>query len=320
MYYFRDIRRYKQLDKKDQILSRDSNAVLITIGQCINWGFIPDGKDKTIERLENALALEMVIDNMSFSDLGFKQSDKSSLKMYFWDPLDFTWEEIASSRDDDTLSGMVTKTGTYAIGIVQKISQDTIPPTISQIFPGNTSIKEDTFPIISAKIEDDPNGVGIDYSKGELHVNDNPYIFTIYPDENKILFDYSEIAGNNISGDFEVKIIAYDFNGNSTEEVFSFYYEPTGVKPIPASEISLSAYPNPVGNTLNVEYTLEEPSKIKLEMYDLSGKIVFDSGYSVQNKGHHNKMIALNHLPQGAYRVVLKTEKKYYSLLIVKAE
>ena len=75
--------------------------------------------------------------------------------------------------------------------------------------------------------------------------------------------------------------------------------------------IGLNLYPNPFNNTANIDYTLLQPQKVEVGLYNLLGQKIVELKNENQGAGENKITIdgsALK-LSKGLYLVVLKTEK-----------
>lgn len=68
----------------------------------------------------------------------------------------------------------------------------------------------------------------------------------------------------------------------------------------------ISIYPNPFGNTANVNFNLKENSNVVLSVFDLVGKKVYENNYSELLSGNQNLVISSNDLQSGLYFVTLQ--------------
>jgi hypothetical protein len=77
-----------------------------------------------------------------------------------------------------------------------------------------------------------------------------------------------------------------------------------------ATQLStIKFYPNPVIDIANFEYTLNKASKVTVNIFDISGRLLNSVSYGTQISGKHKSEINLNDLPSGAYFLQLQTEE-----------
>ncbi len=64
---------------------------------------------------------------------------------------------------------------------------------------------------------------------------------------------------------------------------------------------SISVYPNPAGDYIMIEYTLQKEEKLNMELFDLSGKLILSMPTENLSTGFHSSRLALNELDKGFY-------------------
>lgn len=80
----------------------------------------------------------------------------------------------------------------------------------------------------------------------------------------------------------------------------------------------LNCYPNPVENTLFVNYTLEEQSEIIFSIHNSLGLSIYQSTPVFQEKGNHTQTINLSGEIIGAYTLYIKTGNQIIKEVIIK--
>ena len=121
--------------------------------------------------------------------------------------------------------------------------------------------------------QDDINGVGLFYENtdGEATTDDFGFVVTT-PDGGYLATDYHDII---ITEDAVVS------NGN-----------------VSVLEDNLSVFPNPTDGDLNVRWTASVNRDLRLELFDLNGRVLFHSAVS---GGARNAVVAMGELPAGVY-------------------
>ena len=77
---------------------------------------------------------------------------------------------------------------------------------------------------------------------------------------------------------------------------------------------NLSVYPNPASGNVSISFTTSVTSKTKLELYDMSGKLVKNLYEGVLSKNARQKLeLQTESLPAGIYIVSLQTGNKIVS-------
>ncbi|MBK8556454.1 MAG: T9SS type A sorting domain-containing protein [Lewinellaceae bacterium] len=89
---------------------------------------------------------------------------------------------------------------------------------------------------------------------------------------------------------------------------------PPGLNPTPAHEISgnlsdLSVFPNPIGNQVLAQYFLERPGDVRVEVYDLNGRLIDTTSLPSQDAGEHFWEADCNAWIPGVYLLLLRDEQ-----------
>ncbi len=92
-----------------------------------------------------------------------------------------------------------------------------------------------------------------------------------------------------------------------------------GTKEIEAPVLSLSLFPNPVSEQLNLDYTLDNPAQVMINVYDLHGRLVRNLLQPVErHPGDHHETLSIgNSFSPGTYIVTLESKYWRKSLEIV---
>lgn len=96
---------------------------------------------------------------------------------------------------------------------------------------------------------------------------------------------------------------------------------PNGLDSTPSgSADSFTCFPNPADNYVQVQYTLEASSKVKVSLVNSLGAIVLSNNESYQDSGEHRVQFKTEHLPAGTYTLHFEsnTSSLYKKLIIVK--
>jgi len=80
---------------------------------------------------------------------------------------------------------------------------------------------------------------------------------------------------------------------------------------------NLKFYPNPFSNHINFEFELKEPSNTKLEIFDITGKLIKTIVNTKLPSQKHQFSFTQNHLPDGVYYFHFSTEKHNQSGKII---
>ncbi len=95
----------------------------------------------------------------------------------------------------------------------------------------------------------------------------------------------------------------------------------TGVKPVAnTGMIIFNCYPNPSINEVVLQYYLDQPSKIAINITDMSGRIIYDETTKEQPNGVNISEINTSGFPDGAYIISLKSDNGVYTKKIIKGK
>lgn len=95
-------------------------------------------------------------------------------------------------------------------------------------------------------------------------------------------------------------------------EIWKYNPTLTGMpaQPGPAPVYStLNAYPIPANDVLTVNWTLAQPTRVMLTLYDASGRPVIAIENANKPKGEYQSLVNTSGLPAGTYSLVLKTHE-----------
>ncbi|GAA3638854.1 T9SS type A sorting domain-containing protein [Flavivirga jejuensis] len=80
----------------------------------------------------------------------------------------------------------------------------------------------------------------------------------------------------------------------------------------------LKLYPNPLEETLYLDFGLEANSAVSFRLFNLKGQLVYEEKEQLFNKGHHKHTInSLGKLPAGIYMLQVKSQEFTESLKLV---
>jgi len=151
---------------------------------------------------------------------------------------------------------------------------------------------------------------------------------SIYIDNNNVKWIGND--GLAIFNDTNWQVFSYSFIGNPVNfakdrygnmwictTVGLYVYNPTGVvgiknneEVVPANIIIMRNYPNPFNSQTKIEITLPERAKIKLNIYDINGRLIENIAESNYNKGSHTFYLNGNNLASGIYFYCLSADGK----------
>ncbi|NQT35513.1 T9SS type A sorting domain-containing protein [bacterium] len=80
----------------------------------------------------------------------------------------------------------------------------------------------------------------------------------------------------------------------------------TGAQELPSEFRIISAYPNPFNSSIKITYSLPEASRVKLRLFDLTGREVMTLVNDLKQPGVHSTTLTANDLASGLYFVSLE--------------
>lgn len=171
----------------------------------------------------------------------------------------------------------------------------------TQVWDLNTSTWKDNS---SRKYRIDTNGdiVSITYKfpNSQTGILENVSQDTMmYNSYHQATWDLS-MGWNSTSGTF------MQVPGSVENKYYYQEFDAAAVKNVSA-QTSLQAFPSPAQNNINVHAAFETPEAFKLQIYDMQGRLVFQSGEKATKE--YNKNIPLQDLPSGNYVLQIKGTK-----------
>ena len=77
-------------------------------------------------------------------------------------------------------------------------------------------------------------------------------------------------------------------------------------------------YPNPVANTLTVQYRLDEDSPVNISVLDLTGRMVLYQPEALQSAGINHAMLDFTSLPAGIYMCQIRTKRGVETVKVIR--
>jgi arabinogalactan endo-1,4-beta-galactosidase len=131
--------------------------------------------------------------------------------------------------------------------------------------------------------------------------------------------DYIAVQGVGSSWE---NVALFDNNGNLLPAVDALGTATgVGVEPNSRSRSSgriISVYPNPFSNRARIQYELSTSDAVQVEVYDLLGRRVLSTGFSVQTSGRHECMLDGSTLVSGAYVVWITGARTQAAALVIR--
>ena len=130
-------------------------------------------------------------------------------------------------------------------------------------------------------------------------------------DQSKNSFQYTDISNLEANAYYRLKMVAE----NGKEHLSSVLFFRAGSESGPAS---LSVYPNMVRNQTTINYKADRQSTAVLQIFDLSGKVVYRKYMNIQEGTNNIVVTDLGKLMRGNYIVSLNDNSKLFTQKIIK--
>ena len=127
----------------------------------------------------------------------------------------------------------------------------------------------------------------------------------------------------------ERPIVMFKLNGTTPELTYQsprlILHRPTvGIEKEPAHLPDLKSlmqnYPNPFNSSTNIEYCLEKPSQVFLNVYDIKGRYLETLVHAKQEPGKYNAHFDSKNYPSGVYfyELLSNGKREAKKMMIVK--
>jgi hypothetical protein len=253
----------KKIAKDEQVQS-----TLCLISNCYRINVYNDS-GKIVPVFDPSL-LTIAIKQEMFNTYGFSEEEKALARIYYYNFGTLNWEEISDDLNEnpDTVSTMIDRSGTYAIGILFNPENDKTAPEIQGNYPVDGGIF-DPDSIFWAKLVEPTFSIGLDIANCSLEI-DGKKAEALWDPINNII---SCKPDKPISLGIHTFIItAYDNNGNKAEKVISFTVNRlTSVDDSKFKNLSFNCFPNPVDNSLNIDLINCNSGETEISIYNISG-------------------------------------------------
>lgn len=109
--------------------------------------------------------------------------------------------------------------------------------------------------------------------------------------------------------------VKVDFGVNLDLLIFPVIDIPTGLNSVTKGNLTLlAAFPNPATNDITINFGLNQSSKVEIEVYDVTGKLVNSVKLDNLEAGNHSSKVNTSNLNSGVYMYSVKSENaKMYS-------
>ncbi len=198
--------------------------------------------------------------------------------------------------------------------------EDTSNDTIANSFVSAAQVVPDVFLFI--KLDDNPQEItweckdsegqilysGGSYSTPNSFIKDTLFI----TEDGCYTFVINDAGGDGLTGAGFYRLtggggteIIFNSDFNESNELVQFGVLGTDVE-IFNTKDAFNIFPNPFENFTNVNFTMESNDNVELNIYDITGKIVYSSEPGVLNTGSHSIKVDARNLRSGIYFVSLK--------------
>ncbi len=277
------------------------NTIMIAVSDNMKISFIPDGQTTSVNSVDTAFTISMVIDTAKLSANGFTLADTSRIKIFRSDDSTGNWILEGGTLSGDTVKTNVKYMSNYLLGIEVTNADDKIPPGILEYGPKQDSTFT-SYPMIFAKIQDNQYGVGVNWAKTCLIANGDT-LNASYDPTNQMIF-YNLSGKDSLKGTINVTIWTTDYNGNNDSIKFSFNLNITGIKDAAGIVNSFKLfqnYPNPFNPTTIISYSVAKKSDVKIIIFNAIGQYIATLVKEKQSAGNYTINFSGRRLASGIY-------------------
>jgi thiol-disulfide isomerase/thioredoxin len=122
-------------------------------------------------------------------------------------------------------------------------------------------------------------------------------------------FDFSGVSINSSWNKDKMRVIALLINGTSGQvfNTVSAPLTPVSISEVNAKVSNFKVYPNPVISNINVDFYLEEGSKVNIDIVDIQGRVVKNISSEELTAGSYSVASSVDELANGVYLVRVAT-------------
>lgn len=289
MYYAPEVYR-RPLAKSRNSAMIQSKVNVLFVSDVMNIGFVADGTSSSMDSLEAPIDLQMNINKSLMAENGFQDTDKSRIKIYYYDKSVFGWVDNGGVLEgDSTVKSSVYKLGSYALGIELQNQTDTKAPLILDWGPKDNSENSGSFDIF-VMVQDEKYGSGIDLVNSTIQLNGKNLDVSFDATTQKFYYT-AKTDDENIKNSNTVIFTIYDNAQNKVEKTISFSYKTTDVsnKNEQSFDFRLDQnYPNPFNLETVISFVTPKQDQVTINIYDAVGRHIrtlYDGEVSI---GQHN--------------------------------
>ncbi|MFN8299780.1 MAG: T9SS type A sorting domain-containing protein [Chitinophagales bacterium] len=138
---------------------------------------------------------------------------------------------------------------------------------------------------------------------------------------NQMHFNYptntDTFTANCITNGGYYRVLVTDANGCSARSGYVTVPFCTAINDVPQL-LHFAIMPNPANDVLTVVYELNSDTRVKLQVLDITGRIVMDVAEVNQTAGKYNQTLQLNNITSGIYLLNFTTEKGRFNTRFIK--
>ncbi len=297
-YYSTKIQHKETFNNKSALVNVTTTMVAVSDNMKIS--FIPDGDTISVDSVDTAFTIKMVMDTTLLHANGFTLADSSRIKIYRYNDADGNWIMVEGILHGDTLEASTKYMENYLLGIELTNADDKTAPAIIDYGPKHDSIFH-TYPKIFAQIRDNKYGVGVNWNKTFLIANGDTLNASFNPSTQTIFYNLS--GNDSLINNVNVKVWTEDYNGNCDSLNFSFRLTITGIheQEVGKGFKLKQNYPNPFSSATRINYSLPKLSKVKIMVFSSTGDFITTLVQAQQPAGNYSVAYDGVGLPNGIY-------------------
>lgn len=181
----------------------------------------------------------------------------------------------------------------------------------------NDSDEERTYKV---KLNDDSNPDGAIVTLASAPIGGNDFYLTTVPahscNENRVV-RISKASEVSVYKNLQFYMFP-DCDGAISSSIYaSVYFGTTAVHDENNLVKQLSVYPNPSSGEINAAFTLDKPTEISFELYNILGNRLLLTEKENYSVGDHNKTFHDDEIPSGVYHLAVKTNTSVISRKVI---
>ncbi len=132
----------------------------------------------------------------------------------------------------------------------------------------------------------------------------------------------SDVIGNVVIEQIDHRIsdgfcVVATHGAGAYKTYFENNYDITSVENVSIDKLKIVAYPNPVINSVNIEFVLDQTEQIRLDIMNSNGQVV-KTQFANSSNGKNTSIIDLSEFTSGVYYVTLRSKSGDFTIAIIK--